>query len=258
VPDERYDRVLTVLRDTTKAVAEEARTYPLGWGVRTPAFPFVWILNQLCITEPAELEDVVALADSHQGDLSFRHVHIEDELTGRRLGSQLTDTAWRLEREVLMVLEAPADRVVDTSRVVDLDEEQMLGLMRRWGLEERPQASADEVEQISEYNRREGKLWNERLIGALDGDGNPVSVTKFRSDSVIGWVEDVYTAPEARGQGHARMLVTYATEVLREGGHELVFIIADEDDWPKELYAKLGFQPVGLLHTIHLDVPTTS
>jgi GNAT superfamily N-acetyltransferase len=255
MPDERFDRIITILRDTTRAVAEETRTYRLGWGARTHELPHVWTLNQLCVTEPGSPEEVIALAEEHQAGLPYRHVHVEDEATGRRLAAPLADAGWRVDREVLMVLDAPADRIVDTARVVDLSEEQMLGLMRRWGIEERPQISDAEVDEVSEYNRREGKLWNERLIGALDDAGSPVSVTKFRSDGVIGWVEDVYTAPEARGQGHARMLVTYATEVLRSGAHELVFIIADDDDWPKELYAKLGFLAVGILYTFHLEVP---
>jgi hypothetical protein len=26
--------------------------------------------------------------------------------------------------------------------------------------------------------------------------------------------------------------------------HDLVFLLADDEDWPKELYAKLGFEPL--------------
>jgi hypothetical protein len=28
-------------------------------------------------------------------------------------------------------------------------------------------------------------------------------------------------------------------------GNDLTFLIADRDDWPKQLYAKLGFDEVG-------------
>jgi hypothetical protein len=31
---------------------------------------------------------------------------------------------------------------------------------------------------------------------------------------------------------------------LAEGAN-LTFIVADEHDWPKDLYAKLGFRPIG-------------
>jgi hypothetical protein len=29
------------------------------------------------------------------------------------------------------------------------------------------------------------------------------------------------------------------------GGAGLIWIAADDNDWPKELYAKLGFRPIG-------------
>jgi hypothetical protein len=31
----------------------------------------------------------------------------------------------------------------------------------------------------------------------------------------------------------------------RSAGAETVFLIADDADWPKDLYRKLGFDPVG-------------
>jgi hypothetical protein len=39
--------------------------------------------------------------------------------------------------------------------------------------------------------------------------------------------------------------VTAAVDAALAMGHELIFIVADEDDWPKDLYARLGFDPVG-------------
>jgi GNAT superfamily N-acetyltransferase len=51
--------------------------------------------------------------------------------------------------------------------------------------------------------------------------------------------------PAHRGRGHATAIVLRALEEARNGGHELTFLIADENDWPKELYARLGFGPIG-------------
>jgi hypothetical protein len=38
-----------------------------------------------------------------------------------------------------------------------------------------------------------------------------------------------------------------ATRAALAGDAELTFIVADEDDWPKDLYARLGFVPLGRL-----------
>ena len=65
------------------------------------------------------------------------------------------------------------------------------------------------------------------------------------SDGTVAQVEDVYTVPEERSRGYARRLVTKAAEVARADGHELVFIVADADDWPQRLYRQIGFEPIG-------------
>jgi predicted GNAT family acetyltransferase len=59
------------------------------------------------------------------------------------------------------------------------------------------------------------------------------------------WVEDVYTVPDARERGYARTLVTHATAIARSERKGLTFIIADDDDWPKNLYSRIGFERVG-------------
>jgi predicted GNAT family acetyltransferase len=63
----------------------------------------------------------------------------------------------------------------------------------------------------------------------------------------IGQIEDVFTLDRFRKRGLARATVTRALEASREAGHELTFLIADRDDWPKELYAKLGFDEIGCI-----------
>ena len=39
--------------------------------------------------------------------------------------------------------------------------------------------------------------------------------------------------------------MTRALDASREAGHDLTFLLAVRDDWPKELYAKLGFDEIG-------------
>jgi hypothetical protein len=41
--------------------------------------------------------------------------------------------------------------------------------------------------------------------------------------------------------------VLRAAGEARAEGADLVFLVADGDDWPKELYRKLGFDTVGRL-----------
>ena len=78
-----------------------------------------------------------------------------------------------------------------------------------------------------------------------DLDGSPAAYATLYSDGTVAQVEDVSTQPRARGHGLARAVVQHAVDLARAEGHELIFLVADADDWPRELYARLGFDPVG-------------
>jgi hypothetical protein len=42
--------------------------------------------------------------------------------------------------------------------------------------------------------------------------------------------------------------VLRALAASRAAGNELTFLLANRDDWPKELYRKLGFDEVGFIY----------
>jgi ABC-type transporter Mla maintaining outer membrane lipid asymmetry ATPase subunit MlaF len=54
--------------------------------------------------------------------------------------------------------------------------------------------------------------------------------------------QEVATLPSHRGRGYAKSVVTRAVDVALAAGHEFVFLVADGDAWPKELYRRLGFE----------------
>jgi GNAT superfamily N-acetyltransferase len=60
-------------------------------------------------------------------------------------------------------------------------------------------------------------------------------------------VEDVVTLAEHRGHRYGRAVVAAATRAALDGGARLLFIVADDEDWPKGLYGRLGYEAVGTL-----------
>ena len=58
-------------------------------------------------------------------------------------------------------------------------------------------------------------------------------------------------SPDIRGRGLASAVVLRAVEEAVASGHDFVFLIADDEDWPKELYARLGFEA----DRPHLELP---
>lgn len=246
------ERILAFLGRSIQSLADEVRSFPGGWAVRTHSLPLVWTLNQVRLCEPRPFEEAVALAEEHQAGLPYRHLVIEDP-DGGETAARARSAGWATERELLMALHDGPDRDVDTSLVEVIDEAEMLALMARWSAEEHPEIADDALAQLSEYHRREGRLWDERRFGVRARD-RAVAVTKLRLGDSVAWVEDVYTVPEARGRGHARRLVSHASGLARAASPEVCFIVADDEDWPKQLYAKLGFHPCGMTHTLHKTV----
>ncbi len=249
------DLILEHLRDTVWSLADEVKDVGPGWLASTPSLPEVRAVNQVHITRTTSAAEAMALSEKYQAALAFRHVRVEPEPTALEISASLAGSGWKVDREVYMALMGQPTREIRTDDVVELNDEQTTTLMRRWLQEDHPEVATSRLDQVDQYSRQEAKLWGERPLGILDDTGDPVALTKLRSKRGTAWVEDVYTVPEARRRGHARTLVTYATGLARSAGHELVFIIADDNDWPKHLYESIGFRPVGVAWAFHLALP---
>ncbi len=244
------ERVLAFLRANLEKIADEVRPIEPGWVVRSPSLPAVWVINHVRVALPMAFAPLVDLADRQLADSRYVQITVENQDAGPGLEAAFRAAGWKTDRELLMVLTAAPDRGADTSIVTDAGEDEVLEVMMRWYAEDELARSA--LDQLREYSRREARACGDRLLGIRSSDGQLVAVTKLRGDGSTAQVEDVYTVPEARGRGFARALVSRAAELARAGGHDLIFITADDNDWPKELYARIGFRPMARLWQFHL------
>jgi GNAT superfamily N-acetyltransferase len=247
-------RVLGHLRETVRALADEVVPVEGGWVARTRSHPGSFSYNQVHISGPATAGEAIALANEHQADLPFLHLTVEDEPSGQALEAELAAAGWKVDREVFMALLEPSSfEVTGSGAIVELGEDEMLALVRRWLTEDDPNVPGARLDDVADLCRREGRLWHERTFGVRDRHGASAALTKLRADRATAWLEDVYTVPEERRQGHARLLVGHASELARAAGNDLTFILADDNDWPKHLYAEAGFRPVGRGWILHRE-----
>ena len=251
MPEQTLQRALAFMRASLAKVADAARPIDGGVVLSTPSLPAVWAINQLRVNEEMAFAALLELADEQLSGLEYRQIALEHQLSGPGLETSFREARWKVERDLVMVLAAGADRCADTGIVEEPGEEETLEVIRRWYLEDVPEPS--EVGQLVNYARREMRTLGERLLGVRSSDGQLVAVAKLRSGETIAQVEDVYTTPEARGRGFARAVITHAVELARAAGHELIFIVADDEDWPKRLYERLGFRAAGHLWQFHRD-----
>jgi GNAT superfamily N-acetyltransferase len=241
------------MRRTLELAGEEKRPVPGGWVIRTPSLPADWHLNHIHLAEAVTRRDAVRLAREHLDGLPYRHLEVEEGAGAEQLVRALRADGWEVVPEVIMALLTPPESATDGAHVVEQDEERMLALMRRWIVEDErpdPDALAEHVESC----RRRARASGERHFGIENGARELVSMTNLRTSGAIAQVENVYTAPEVRGRGYARTLVTHVTRLAADAGHELTFITADANDWPKDLYARLGFEPIGRTWLAHRRV----
>jgi ribosomal protein S18 acetylase RimI-like enzyme len=248
---DHLERALAFMRAGVAAAGDAVRPIEGGVVVSTPSLPAVWAVNQLRIAEALPFDELLELAEEQLAGFDYRHIAIEHQQAGRDAEPAFRAAGWKVERDVVMVHTGGADRAADTSIVEDAGEEEWLELMRRWYGGDEP--GSNELDQLVAYGRRETRALGDRPLGVRSGDGTLVAISKLRSDGRTAQIEDVYTAPEARGRGFARALIGRAIELAGEGGHDLLFIVADDADWPKLLYGRLGFRSVGHVWQFHRE-----
>jgi GNAT superfamily N-acetyltransferase len=108
-----------------------------------------------------------------------------------------------------------------------------------------PEVEDEEVVQQLAENRRVIMSAVDTRFFAARVDGTVASYCELYSEGSTGQIENVFTFERFRKRGLARAIVSRALDESRAAAHDLTFLLADRDDWPKELYRKLGFDEIG-------------
>jgi GNAT superfamily N-acetyltransferase len=237
-------RALEFLRlaDRAGRIERETRFGPL---VLTPERPLRWDSNYLLVERPAPTEDLVAEAERvfAEAGLGHRKLSVPDEAAGARLLDELPPE-WMRQRLLVMARRRPPDRQPDLSVVQEVDEATLRPL-RAEEMARQPWGSDPEVRrQLLEAKRAAADTLEIRFFAVLV-DGEPASCADLYLAGGVAQVEDVLTAPQHRNRGFASAVVLAAVRAADEAGADLVFLVADEEDWPQQLYRRLGFDPIG-------------
>ena len=224
-------------------VADEVIPLPFGSAILTPSLGSVWDLNLLRVDRAGvTAEGLAAEADRIMGEagLAHRRVVTLDE----SLAPEFEALGWEPGRFLFMLHRGAGERTGDVALVEEVERDVLLSI-REAMVREAPWADDEEtVRQILAAQARGAVAGRSRHF-AVVVEGEVASAADLFSDGRTAQVEDVVTQPEHRGRGYASAVVLHAVgEALREG-HDFVFLMADAEDWPKELYARLGFETIG-------------
>jgi GNAT superfamily N-acetyltransferase len=228
--------------------AERVVPFRFGRALFNDSFPLVWDLNGLRV-DNAEGATAELLAEEAErlhdvAGHAHRRVTVLDEKAGRRLEPEFRALGWQPDRFLFMAWHGKGERQAPPADIREVDPSELRPL-REEILRAEPWAdSAEVVRQVIDSSFLVARTGNARHLAALV-EGEVASGADLYSDGRTAQVEDVSTFPAYRGRGLASALVLHAVEEALAARHDFVFLIADAADWPKDLYARLGFAPLG-------------
>jgi ribosomal protein S18 acetylase RimI-like enzyme len=230
------------------------RSEPFAYGtaIFDERVPRRWDSNYLHVhrrLDSVDAGELAAEAERVQGaaGLSHRKLELRDEAAGARLEPGFRELGWTVHRNLLMARRRDPDRRNDAIDVEEVELDALAGpraselQQYEWGRD------PEVLRQLQHAKRLLAEVVQTRFFAVLEG-GRPVSWAELYLAGRTAQIEDVGTLESRRGRGYARAVVLRAADEAGRAGAELTFLVADDQDWPKELYRKLGFDELGRVY----------
>lgn len=246
---DRFQRALAFENAMRDRCATSVEPWRYGSELRQTDFPLVYDFNYLRAEhdlEGATAAEVVEEMDQVMVSRGHRHrqVEVADLEAARRLQPGMTEAGFEASQALYMELRREPQRREGLPPAEEVGWDDLRPTVVEQ-LRREPYATSEAVvHQLADRHEVEARATHLRDFGARS-DGRIVSYCHLYSDGVVAQIEEVGTLEEFRGNGLASSVVLAAADTALAEGHELIFLVADEDDWPKALYARLGFDSVG-------------
>jgi ribosomal protein S18 acetylase RimI-like enzyme len=243
------DRIQRFEREIEMAGSENVDS-PYGVAVLEPALPRRHDSNYLLVERVplgAGAQEIATETERILGgaELAHRAAFTFDQALGEKLEPQFRELGWNVRRHIWMAQLREPERGADLSLVEEVGEAD-LRPGRTAEIVRYPWGSEEVAKQLLDAKLLLGARADTHFFGVRVAD-EIVSWADLYLAQGVGQVEDVATKEDHRGKGYASAVVLRAADEARTAGADLVFLVADADDWPKELYQRLGFDTIGRL-----------
>lgn len=225
-------------RASHAAVCDVLEPWAHGTVVRATRYPSYFAFNVVRVEDDAAMsvEYLEAFADEALAGLEHRRVEFDFSRTAEPLRTGFEANGWKALRLLWMRHEMPpppGPRIA----VEEVPYDAVHELRVAWHQEESPgqdpagyHAEARAValsRDVQVLTTREGSV--------------PVAFAQLERAGAAAEITQVYVAPEYRGGGRGTAMTRAAIQAAAGVGD--LWICADDDGRPKELYARLGFRP---------------
>jgi GNAT superfamily N-acetyltransferase len=228
-------------RNTLQAsVCDVIEPWAHGKVLRASRYPNYWDFNVVRVEDDPQLTaaEVEAFADEALKGLEHRRVDFDDARAAARVRPQLEEMGWNTTALVWMRHEEPLPRA-ERIEVEEVPYDAVIELRRTWH-------AAD----FGGHLDPSDWLENAREVAATRGvqvlaqveHGEPVGFAQIERSGDGAEITQVYVLPERRGAGLGTAMTSAAVELASDVGD--LWIVADAEGRPRELYARLGFRPV--------------
>jgi ribosomal protein S18 acetylase RimI-like enzyme len=224
------------------AVCDLLSPWEHGTVVRATRYPSYFDFNLVRVENDPELsvEALVRVADEALAGLAHRRVSFELAAAAEPLRAGFEALGWKVTRLVWMCHAGPAPPDAGPP-VEQVPYDAVRDLRRAWHLEDFPNMDMGD----HYLEARDVSMRRHAEVFAVLESGAPVAFAQLERDGGAAEITDVYVHPEYRGKGLGTALTQAA---IRAGGDVSdLWIVADDEDRPKQLYARLGFRPAWTL-----------
>jgi len=222
--------------------------------------PSVWDLNFVRVDSAPRRHAAERLAGAAERvlaptALTHRRITVADERLGESLAPGFAALGWTVERLAVMVLRGgpehdsgtragaePAGAGPEAEEVSARALRPLLGRLLRAMPHVR---DAETVRQLLEEGDLTGRVAGTRRFAAPAG-GPYAAACRLHLDGGLAEIDDVGTLENQRRRGLGAAVLAAALGAARADGRDLIFLLADEHDWPRAWYRRVGFVPVGV------------
>lgn len=206
---------------------------------RAVRYPGYYEFNAVRLDDDPELpiEALIDFADGALAGLAHRRIDADDIAVAERYRPEFEALGWKAMRLLWMHHEAPPPPGPHVA-VERVEYDAVYDLRVAWHAEDFP------TEDFAAHHpdAREVALQRDAQVFAVrGGDGRPVAFAQVERDAHNTEITQVFVHPDHRDGGRGTAM-TRAAIVASQDAKDL-WIVADDDDRPKQLYARLGFAP---------------
>jgi ribosomal protein S18 acetylase RimI-like enzyme len=221
------------------AVCDLVEPWEHGTVFRATRYPTYFDFNLVRVEDDPGMtvDQLAALADDALDGLIHRRFDFDDVAAADARRAGFERLGWSSLRLLWMRHEQPAPPAARDLPVEEVAYDAVHDLRVTWFVEDHP----DQIAGSYHAHAREVALRRGAQVLAVRRHGRPIAFAQLERAGDGAEITQVYVHPDHRGAGIGTAMTRTAIEAA--GDARDLWIAADDEGRPKELYARLGFRP---------------